>query len=242
MKIAIDQPNYIPWKGYFDLIHDVDLFVFYNDVQYTTRDWRNRNVIITPHGEKWLSVPVGNNTHRLICDLKMEDDSWQKNHYETIRFSYGKAPFFMEYKDFFEDCYLGRKWEYLYELDQYLTIEISRRFLGITTEFADSRDFETHGAKHERLLNLIKSIGNVTVYESGPAAKDYIVPADYKAAGIELCWKSYENYPEYNQSGDSFTHYVPILDLLFNTGPDAPYYIWGWREKSGDQSFIFENI
>ncbi len=159
MKIAIDQPNYIPWKGYFDLIHDVDLFIFYNDVQYTTRDWRNRNIIITPNGEKWLTIPVGKNTHRLICDVKMENDSWQKNHYEIIKFSYGKAPYFKLYKDFFENCYLGKKWEYLYELDQYLTIEIARRFLGIKTQFADSRDFETHGVKHERLLSLIENMG-----------------------------------------------------------------------------------
>lgn len=163
MKIAIDQPKYIPWKGYFDLINDVDLFIFYNDVQYTTRDWRNRNKIITPNGEKWLSIPVGKKTHRRICDVKMEDDSWQRNHYETIKYSYGKAPYFNEYKDFLEDCYLGRRWEYLYELNQYLTIEISRRFLGITTEFADSRDYEKHGVKHEKLLSLIENVGGISI-------------------------------------------------------------------------------
>lgn len=69
MTIAVDQPNYIPWKGYFDLIHDVDLFVFYNDVQYTSRDWRNRNKIITHDGIKWLTVPVGHSTHRLIYEV-----------------------------------------------------------------------------------------------------------------------------------------------------------------------------
>lgn len=72
----------------------------------------------------------------------------------------------------------------------------------------------------------------VSVYESGPAAKDYIIPEDYKIHNIEIRWKSYDNYPEYPQFSDSFSHYVSILDLLFNTGTKAPYYIWGWREKS----------
>ena len=78
MRVAVDQPDYLPWKGYFDLIHDVDLFVFYNDVQYTSRDWRSRNKIITGDGEKWLTVPVGTKRSRLICDVKMEDRNWQK--------------------------------------------------------------------------------------------------------------------------------------------------------------------
>ena len=64
--------------------HDVDLFVFYNDVQYTIRDWRNRNKIRTPNGEKWLSVPCGKSTHRLICEVKMMDREWQRKHFETI--------------------------------------------------------------------------------------------------------------------------------------------------------------
>ena len=180
MIVAIDQPNYLPWKGYFDLIHDVDLFVFYNDVQYTTRDWRNRNKIITPNGEKWLSVPVGNNRNRLICEVKIEDTSWQKKHFETIKFAYNKTPFYKKYIDFFEYVYIDQKWDFLYQLDQYLTEKISTDFLNIKTKFADSRDYIKKGFKHEKLLSLIDSIKNVDVYESGPAAKDYIINEDYR--------------------------------------------------------------
>ena len=103
MIVAVDQPNYLPWKGYFDLIHDVDLFVFYNDVQYTTRDWRSRNKIMTPNGIKWLSVPAGSNRNRMIYEVRLEDKSWQKKHLETIRFAYSKAPFFRKYFPFFEE-------------------------------------------------------------------------------------------------------------------------------------------
>ena len=240
MMIAIDQPNYIPWKGYFDLIHDVDLFVFYNDVQYTTRDWRNRNIILTPAGGKWLTVPCGSNRDRLICDVKIEDPSWQRKHYDTIRYSYGKCPYFKKYKEFLEEVYLGKTWEYLWELDQYMTEHIAKDFLGIKTQFADSRDYHKTGAKHERLLSLLKSIDGADAYESGPAAKNYIIPDDYRKAGISLCWKDYNGYPEYPQQSEAFIHTVTILDLLFNAGDNSPYYIWGWREESGSRSFIWE--
>jgi hypothetical protein len=251
MLVVVDQPNYIPWKGYFDLIHDADLFVFYTDVQYTVRDWRNRNKIVTPNGDKWLSVPVGNDIHRLICEVKINDSMWQKNHYDTIKFAYSKTKYFNKYKDFLEYCYLDKKWDNLCDLDCYMIKTIAHDFLGCKTEFEDSRNFVTHGEKHERMLNLLKNIKenqgeNLTNkkldYLSGPAAKDYIVAADYKASDIGLAWKNYEGYPVYNQCYNlSFNHFVSIFDLLFNTGEDAPYFIWGWREESGIKSYTWCN-
>ncbi len=232
MIVAVDQPNYIPWKGYFDLIHDVDLFVFYNDVQYTVRDWRNRNKIVTPHGIQWLTIPAGNNRNRQICEVRLNDYEWQKNHFETIKFAYGKAPFYKKYIDFFEDAFLSKRWEYLYELDQYLTIQISTEFLGIKTKFADSRDYEKTGAKHDKLLSLLNSIGGVDTYVSGPAAKSYIQAEDYEKNKINLKWKDYSGYPVYPQLSESFSHEVSIIDLLFNVGEQAPWYIWGWREET----------
>lgn len=239
MIVAVDQPNYIPWKGYFDLIHDVDLFVFYNDVQYTTRDWRNRNKIRTQHGEKWLTVPCGKSTRRFICEVTMSNDEWQKKHFETIRYAYGRTPYYRWVEPLLIDVYLNHKWKYLYELDQYLTEQISKNYLGIKTSFADSRNYKTKGVKHERMLNLLKSIG-ADIYESGPAAKGYIVDSDYEIEGIELRWKSYAGYPRYNQSGyDDFVHEVSILDLLCNVGEEASYYIWGWREEKGIESWVY---
>ncbi len=236
MIVAVDQPNYIPWKGYFDLIHDVNLFVFYNDVQYTIRDWRNRNKIITPDGEKWLSVPCGKDTSRLICEVKMSDYGWQKTHFETIRFAYGKCPFYEWIEPFLKDVYLEHEWDYLYKLDIYMIEHIAKDFLGIKTRFADSRDYETSGVKHERMLNLLGDIGT-KIYESGPAAKDYIIVEDYKKRNIELRWKSYDGYPKYSQRSDNFNHYVSIIDLLCNVGDKAPYYIWGWRKDSNMKSW-----
>ena len=227
-KLAVIQSNYIPWKGYFDIIHDVDEFIFHDDLQYTKLDWRNRNKILTPQGEVWLSVPVGANEHRLIVDVRINDSAWQRKHFKTLEMAYHKAPFWKRYEEFLRSVYLERQWTYLYELNRFLIEHISRDFLGITTKFTDSRDYPTHGVKHEKLLSLVKA-AQADVYISGPAAKNYIVAEDYARAGIELVWKDYSNYPEYPQRGKNFTHYVSILDLLFNVGNAAPWYIWGWR-------------
>jgi len=227
-KLAAIQSNYIPWKGYFDIIHDVDEFIFYDDVQYTIRDWRNRNKILTPQGEVWLSVPVGAKRSRSIIDVRISDSAWQRKHFKTLEMAYHRAPFWKRYEEFLRYVYLERQWTYLYELNRFLIEHISRDFLGITTKFSDSRDYPTHGAKHEKLLSLVKA-AQANVYISGSAAKNYIVAEDYARAGIELVWKDYSNYPEYPQRSKNFTHYVSILDLLFNVGDAAPWYIWGWR-------------
>ena len=100
--MAVIQSNYIPWKGYFDIINDADLFVFYDDVQFTKNDWRNRNIIKTPLGNKWLSVPVGKKIHRLICDVRIDDSEWGKKHWHTICQFYSRAPYFKDYAQFFE--------------------------------------------------------------------------------------------------------------------------------------------
>lgn len=228
-KVAVLQSNYIPWKGYFDIIHDVDEFIFHDDLQYTKGDWRNRNKIIINNQSQWLSIPVGTNEKRLIVDVKMNDYTWQRKHYHVFKVAYSRTKFFNKYHDFIYDVYMNKKWEYLYELNRYMIMTISKEFFGITTKFSDSREYDTHGVKHEKLLSLVKA-ANADVYISGPAAKDYIISSDYDKAGIELVWKDYSGYPEYTQKSANFTHYVSILDLLFNVGDEAPYYIWGWRQ------------
>ena len=230
-KVAVLQSNYIPWKGYFDIIHDVDEFIFYDEVQFTVRDWRSRNIILTPQGEFWLTVPVGAKRNRAIIDVQIKDFLWQKKHFATLKMAYHKTPYFHKYEEFFQNVYLERQWAYLYELNRFLIEHIAQDFLGVTTKFSDSLDYPTHGAKHEKLLSLVKAT-QADIYISGPAAKNYIVAEDYSNAGIQLVWKDYSGYPEYPQRGEKFNHFVSILDLLFNVGEDAPHYIWGWRQKN----------
>ena len=225
--VVVLQSNYIPWKGYFDLVHDADLFIFYDDLQFTKNDWRNRNLVKTPKGPEWLSIPVGPNQHRLICEVTMHDHAWQAKHWLTLQSHYRKAPCFETFRAFFEEVYVHRQWANLSELNQHLITRISTELLGIAgTEFADSRQFALDGTKQDRLLELLVKAG-ATRYVSGPAAKDYIEPERFAAAGIELVWKDYSGYPEYPQLFPPFAHGVSIVDLLFNAGLDAPQYIWG---------------
>ncbi|MCS6774934.1 MAG: WbqC family protein [Chloroherpetonaceae bacterium] len=235
-RVAVLQSNYLPWKGYFDIIHDVELFVFYDDVQYTRNDWRNRNRIKTPSGPLWLTVPVGTALDRRICDVTLPPDPrWAEKHWKTLRQYYGKAPYFALYADLLRHVYLECAWATLSELNQYLIRTISRDLLGISTNFADSREYALTGRRQERLLQLLQAVG-ATEYLSGPAARSYIDPEAFAQAGIHLRYKDYAGYPEYPQFHPPFDHHVTILDLLFHTGPQAPYYIWGWREegRSGD--------
>lgn len=227
-KVAVLQSNYIPWKGYFDIINDVDTFIFHDDLQFTKNDWRNRNKIKTETGVKWLTIPVGCNEKRLICEVVMPENTWGQKHWNTIEQFYGRAPYFNKYRDFFREVYLGRQWATLSELNHFLIKYISKEFLGIKTVFKNSRDYHITGTKLERLLELLKK-AEARIYVSGPSAQDYIEEQKFKEANIQLIYKDYSGYPEYPQFYPPFEHSVSIIDLLFQTGPEAPYYIWGWR-------------
>src|SRR5262245_16073936 len=141
MRAAICQSNYLPWKGYFDLIHDVDVFVFYDDVQYTKNDWRNRNRVKSPQGAQWLTIPVGARIHRQVREVVITDPRWQCRHWKTLRQLYGRARFFENYREFLEEVYLKREWRTLSELNRFLIQHIAKEFLGIQTAFRCSTEF-----------------------------------------------------------------------------------------------------
>jgi WbqC-like protein len=231
MKVVVNQSNYLPWKGYFDLIHDADLFIFYDDVQFTKNDWRNRNRLKTSRGPAWLTIPVGQNIHRLISEVSLPVGNWAQRHWETITECYIDAPYFKNYAGLFRDMLLGRTWSSLSALNQSLTQMIARDILGIQTAFTDSRQYALRGKGQERLLMLLRAAGTRT-YISGPAAKAYLDESHFASAGITVTWKDYSGYPEYRQSHPPFEHGVSIVDLIFNMGPSAPNYIWEWRAAS----------
>lgn len=230
-KIAILQSNYIPWKGVFDMINMVDEFVFLEDVDYTKRDWRNRNRIPTANGELWLTVPV-KKTKRgtkikdiLICN----ETDWQRKHYLTIESIYKKAPFYKEYEYLLDDIYLDHKWNSLSDLNIYIT-KIIVKALGIEKSFVNSADLNTQGIKDNKLIEICKSLG-ATHYLSGPAAKDYIENEKFKKANIGLSYIKYDAYPEYKQLYGVFNHYVSVIDVLFNCGHKATDYIFKGQEE-----------
>jgi len=228
--VAVLQSNYLPWKGYFDIIHDVDIFVFYDGVQYTKNDWRNRNKIKTSAGPAWMTVPVGPSNSRLIHDVTIVNDRWQKKHWKQIVQNYCKAPYFNDYRSLLEPVYLNSRWTSLSTLNQYLIRLISNECLGIEVEFRDSREYSLIGQKQTRLLNLLRQTG-ADSYVSGPAARAYIEEQEFESVGIELIWKSYSDYPEYPQFHPPFCHGVSVLDLLFQMGSRAGECIWGQRAE-----------
>lgn len=230
-RVGVIQSNYIPWKGYFDIIHDVDLFVFHDDLQYTKGDWRNRNRIKTPAGLAWLTIPVGASEHRRICDVALPHARWARDHWNRMDSAYRQAPFYQTYREYFKAFYLGTTWRGLSEFNQAMIVGISRDLLGMTTEFADSASFHLTRTKGERVLELLGH-AEANVYVSGPSARSYLTDDAFADAGITVVWKDYSGYPEYPQAHGPFRHDVSILDLLFHTGPDAPWHIWGWRETA----------
>jgi len=223
--VAITQSNYIPLKGYFDVIHLVDELVLYDDVQFTKADWRNRNRIKTQGGVKWLTVPVevkGKYSQK-IKDTRISDPRWTKKHWETIRHSYSKTGFFMDYRELFEDLYLNCKEEFLSRVN-FRFLEAINRVLGIETKISWSSDYQLPEGKNERLISICKEAG-ATKYISGPAAKDYLDESNFQQEGIDVEWMDYTGYPEYRQLFPPFEHDVTILDLLFNEGSNAKTFM-----------------
>jgi len=229
MKCVILQPSYIPWRGYFHQIQKADTFIFYDDVQYETRGWRNRNRVKTPNGAKWLSIPVLNKGSMVnetpINEILIDptQNNWQEKHWKTVRQSYQKAPFFFQYEKLLAEFYC-KKYDYLADFTIDFTIALARE-LGIEkTTFHRSSDFPARGRKTDRLLSLLKSV-SATHYITGAAAKNYLEEEKLRAAGITLEYMIYD-YPEYEQLYPPFDAQVSVLDLLFMTGKAAPKYIW----------------
>jgi hypothetical protein len=228
MKVAVIQSNYLPWRGYFDIMHDADVFVFYDDVQYTTNDWRNRNRIKTSNGLIWLTIPVGNQNDRRICDVEIRDRAWARKHWTSIEQSYRRTPGFPRCGDFLRGIYT-QPWESLSALNQELITTIATDFLGIRAAIRDSRQFDLCGTRGDRLLMLLQQVG-ATEYVSGPAAKEYIDVEAYARAGVRVQWKDYSTYPEYPQLHGPYAPDLSVIDLLMNCGDRASDYIWGYRD------------
>jgi hypothetical protein len=224
-RVAIVQSNYIPWKGYFDLIHFVDEFILFDDMQYTRRDWRNRNRIKTRNGVQWLTIPVEskNKYHQKIKETVVSDSQWGKRHWQSILHNYAQAKHFPRYREIFEEMYLGNQERFL-SLINYRFLKACCEILGIRTQISWSMDYYLMGGKTERLISLCQQAG-AAEYLSGPSAKGYLDEARFHAQGIGVSYMDYSGYPEYEQLFPPFEHAVSVLDLILNTGPEAPQYM-----------------
>jgi hypothetical protein len=171
--VAIIQSNYIPWKGYFDIIDSVDEFIFYDTAIYTARTWRNRNRIKTPHGLQWLVIPVHHNYQQpaRICDTETVDQHWRKKHWKNIVQHYAGAAFFKDYRDALEALYLAHSEPNLSDIN-YRFIAAINGMLGINTKLTRLTDYDLTGDKGGDLIAICKRFG-ADSYLSGPIGQTF---------------------------------------------------------------------
>jgi len=223
-KIAILQSNYLPWIGYFDLISSVDEFIIYDCMQYTKRDWRNRNQIKTPQGKQWITVPIKSKGEfkQSIYEAEILDDQWKEQHWKSISMNYSKAPFFLEIQDLLEPIYNSNIIS-LSELNTSL-IKLICKYLGIATRISQSNQYKLNGEKSYRLMDIcIQS--RASCYVSGPSAKEYLDLEIFKKHHIQVEWFEYGAYNNYKQLWGEFEPTVSIIDVLCNCGPNTSKFL-----------------
>lgn len=225
MKVYISQSNYIPWRGYFDAIRKADLMLVYDCVQFTKNDWRNRNLIKTPNGVQWLTIPCRIAAlHQLINDTEVVGPYWAEKHWKSICQNYSQAPFFELHKDSIAKLYNRAKdLSKISEINLLFLQEILN-LLSIDTrlEVVPSVDLEIDPSR--RLVQLCQSV-NCHTYLTGPSARNYLNVALFEAAAIKVEWLDYDNYPNYQQLYGDFVSTVSVLDLLFNCGVRSKDYL-----------------
>ena len=217
MRVTILQPSYLPWLGFFEQMHRSDQFVLYDDVQFTRRDWRNRNRIRVQEGSVWLTVPViqKNKYEQSLLETKIDNStSWKRKHLESIRCHYSKTPFFDLYFPWCEKTF-NREWNFLLDLSLE-TIQYLKGELKINTPLLRSSELGESGNKSERLISICKQLG-ATQYLSGESARNYISEKDFSDQGIGLEYQNYQ-HPEYPQRYEGFVPFLSTIDLLFNCG------------------------
>ena len=224
-KVAVSQSNYIPWRGYFDLINYVDEFIIFDDMQYTKRDWRNRNIIKTSNGLIWLTIPVNvkGKFNQKINNTEIADNSWQKNHLKSIQVNYSKSKYFDIIMPLLENLYKKQNFNNLSSCNIEF-IKLINNFLNIKTKISNSSDFFLESDKNERLTSLVEQTCG-KIYVSGPAGQNYINIDFFRKKNISVEWFDYDNYKRYDQLWGDFENNVSIIDLLMNEGFNATNFL-----------------
>lgn len=227
--VVIVQSNYIPWRGYFAMIARADELILLDSVQYTKNDWRNRNIIKTPSGPQWLTIPIERCFPQTIDEAHIAESGWAGRHIRVIEHNYRRARAFDETSSWlFPSLRKAAGFPLLTEVNACLIAEICRR-LGITRTIRRctdivSRDALANMEPTERVIQLCASAG-ATHYLTGPAARDYLLLDKFEQAGIEVQWMDYGGLPQYRQCWDGFEPRVSIIDLLLNCGSSAPEFL-----------------
>jgi WbqC-like protein len=224
--VAVLQPGYLPWLGFFDQIMRADVFVFYDDVQFDKNGWRNRNRIKSTNGPIWLTVPVRiASLNQKINETEIDNrQPWVRKHLGSIKQNYSRAPYLQRYLPALEELLVGRKWERLLDLDMEVVMLLCR-WLNLERRFFYSSQLNIHGERSERLLNLCLHFG-ARRYLSGNAAQSYLDVELFGRHGIEVEWQNYQ-HPNYAQQHGEFIPFLSTLDLVLNCGPESASILAG---------------
>jgi WbqC-like protein len=217
MRLSFLQPSYLPWLGFFDQMNRADTFVFLDDVQFTRRDWRNRNKIRTREGWAWLTVPVLQKSRfqQTLKETRIDNSApWLRKHKASIRAHYGQTPFFDCYFPALESVY-NKQWDFLLDLC-FETLQILQTALNIKTRVLKASEMDMGAVKGERILALCRKL-DATHYLTGDAAMDYLAEEEFRQNGIVLEVQNYR-HPVYKQRYPGFFPHLSVIDLLFNVG------------------------
>lgn len=217
MIVAIHQPQYLPWPGYFNKIIKCDIFVFLDDVQYKKNEWQNRNKIKTARGEIWLTVPVHYKFGQKINEVEIDNSIfWAKDHIKTIKINYQKSPFFKDFFPVIEDL-LSKKYTKLVEINV-ASVKSILEYLGIKKQIIMSSALKVETEKTDRLVDICKKL-SATVYLSGIGAKGYLEEEKFKKENIKVEFQNF-SISVYPQLYGGFISNLSIIDMIFNIGKD----------------------
>ncbi|MXV64242.1 hypothetical protein GS429_19665 [Natronorubrum sp. JWXQ-INN-674] len=217
VTVAAHQPNYLPWLGYFHKIRASDVFVFLDDVEYTSGSWINRNRIKTPDGWTWLTVPVRGGSSGPIADVTIADEDWCETHRKSLQQNYGNAARFDTVADLFEETY-ARTRDSLCELNVHLVREIANR-LDLECRFVRSSSLGIDATKADRIVDICSEL-DAGRYFSGTGARSYLDQSRFEANEVALTYQSFD-YPDYEQRFDGFIPELSVVDALMNVGLDG---------------------
>jgi hypothetical protein len=219
-RIAIHQPEHLPWLGYLDKARKADAFIFLDTVAFKKNYFENRNRIRTPQGWAWVTVPVllKGRFGQAFLEVEINNQArWAEVYYRTLLQNYSRAPFWKTYGPVLEELLL-RPWEKLVDLNLAL-IDLVWRAFGITTPTRRASTLGVTGKKSGLLLDICRRTG-ATVYLSGPSGKDYLEQSLFTDAGIGIEFHEF-HHPKYPQRFPTFVPGMASIDLLLNEGPDG---------------------
>jgi len=228
MILTAHQPVYIPWLGLFHKIYLAEQFCIFDIAQYQTKDYNNRNLIKTHQDVIWLTVPVESKDHfqKKMCDIKIVNDGWNKKHIKSIQLAYQKAIYFKEYFEGLQEILIGRRYEFLTDLNSDI-LKFMLKSFDINIPIVKASDYDFTGSKSDLVMDMCLKL-KANKYIFGSQGEDYADVEKFKENNINVYFQDYK-HPEYKQLHGVFKPFMSALDLLFNEGPNSKEILLSWN-------------